>query len=132
MLPILLVQSRVFGGNDWRFVYPLDYSYPEPVQGKKHAQAFYGVVKDVVEEDKAAEQRVDDYEILADIALEIEKIVERNAKVDWHENPEVHRAIDQEIDDLLFDYASQKGLELPIEQIDKIIENVKTVALRRY
>ncbi len=107
------------------------FSYPEPVQGKKHAQAFYGVVKDVVEEDKAAEQRVDDYEILADIALEIEKIVERNAKVDWHENPEVHRAIEQEIDDLLYDY-SQKGLELPMEQIDKIIENVKTVALRRY
>ena len=38
----------------------------------------------------------------------------------------------QDIDDLFYDYEKNHGLALSFEMIDKIIDNVKTVALRRF
>ena len=66
------------------------------------------------------------------LAMDIDIIIDKHFKVDWHENLEVHNKIAQEIDDLLYLYQKKYDLHLPYEQIDKIIENVKTVALRRY
>lgn len=40
--------------------------------------------------------------------------------------------ISQDIDDLYYEYEKTRGLKLSFDVIDKIIENVKTVALRRF
>lgn len=69
---------------------------------------------------------------MGDLALKITKIIEDHSKVDWHDNVEVHNRIAQALDDLLYDFAKKHGLKLDFDQIDKIIESVKTVALRRY
>ena len=38
----------------------------------------------------------------------------------------------QDIDDLFFEYEKSKGFKIPFALVDKIIENVKTVAIRRF
>jgi type I restriction enzyme R subunit len=103
--------------------------YPESIRNYPHAQAFYGVVCE-----EAAEYCVDSSktDILAMLAMDIDIIIDKHSKVDWHDNLEVHNKIAQEIDDLIYLYQKKHDLRLPYDQVDKIIENVKTVALRRY
>ena len=68
----------------------------------------------------------------AEIAEEITKIVARHSQVDWTNNKTIHDRISQDIDDLFYKYEKEQGFKLSFETIDKIIENVKTVALRRF
>jgi type I restriction enzyme R subunit len=69
---------------------------------------------------------------VADITLAITAIIESNNSVDWQNNIDTHNKIAQQIDDLFYEYEQNKGLHIGFEAIDKIIENVKTVALRRF
>ena len=66
------------------------------------------------------------------LAEEITKIVANHSQVDWTNNKTIHDRISQDIDDLFYDYEKERGLKLSFDTIDKIIENVKTVALRRF
>ena len=50
----------------------------------------------------------------------------------WTHNLTIHDRISQDIDDLFYRYQKEKGLVLSFDVIDMIIENVKTVALRRF
>ena len=52
--------------------------------------------------------------------------------MDWTHNLTIHDRISQDIDDLFYRYQKEKGLVLSFDVIDMIIENVKTVALRRF
>ena len=40
--------------------------------------------------------------------------------------------IEEDIDDLFYKYEKERSLKLSFDLIDKIIDNVKTVALRRF
>ena len=55
-----------------------------------------------------------------------------HSQVDWTDNKTIHDRISQDIDDLFYDYEKERGLKLSFDTIDRIIENVKTVALRRF
>ena len=101
-------------------------SYPECLKDNRNAIAFYGVVNE-----ETSKYRTDD-EKLGEVALKISKVIEENSKVDWHDNVDVHNKIAQEIDDILYDYTRDTGIEIPFEEIDKIIERIKSVALKRY
>lgn len=128
--------------NDFRKGYS-GTTYPEKIKHNVHAQAFYGVIKEVLEDDgfyktEDADRVAEDgpiynYEgILADIATDVDMIIERHSKVDWHDNPDVHKKISQEIDGLLYLVKKKHFPKMTFEQIDTMIENIKTVALRRY
>lgn len=105
------------------------YIYPENINNNSNAQAFYGVVSEVVSEYNVNNTSSD---LLGEIAFKINKVFETHIKVDFHNNIDVHNKIAQEIDDLLFDYSNTYSINLSIESIDKIIENAKIVAIRRY
>ncbi|WP_411680219.1 type I restriction endonuclease subunit R [Clostridium thailandense] len=104
--------------------------YPEPIRNNENAQAFYGVVNEVVKEEGTRYNIAE--EDLGTVALEIDNVIKENSKVDWHDNLDVHNKIAQEIDDVLYDYTSKTGVEISFDDIDKIIEKVKNVALKRY
>ncbi len=53
-------------------------------------------------------------------------------KRDWHDNIDVHNKIEQEVEDLLFEFAKTNNIDLDFDQIDKILKEVRTVALKRY
>lgn len=71
-------------------------------------------------------------EMVSDLTLAITAIVESNNSIDWQNNTDIHNRIAQQIDDLFYDYEQKYGFIIPLDAIDKIIENVKTVALRRF
>ncbi|SDX41502.1 type I restriction endonuclease subunit R [Paenibacillus sp. PDC88] len=103
--------------------------YPDSIKKNANAQAFYGVTKGIVEEVK--ESRAS-YNHLGELALKMEDIIRAYTKVDWYDNMEVHNRIAQELDDLIFDFSKDHNMSLSYDQVDKIIEQIKTVALRRY
>lgn len=104
-------------------------TYPESIKNNVHAQAFYGVLSAVFDSEQEVKISAD---FVAEIAEEITKIVASHSQVDWTNNKTIHDRISQDIDDLFYRYEKEQGLKLSFETIDKIIENVKTVALRRF
>jgi len=105
--------------------------YPEVIKENRNAQAFYGVTKDILSETKETAASYDT-NTLGDLALKMDEIIQEHQKVDWHDNVEIHNRIAQELDDLLFDFKEKHNLDIDFDTIDKIIEQIKTVALRRY
>lgn len=110
-------------------------SYPRKIKNNNHAQALYGVLKDsLVKEDFASSFKDEEgyNNLLADAAIELDDIIERNSKVDWHDNPDVHKKISAEIDAYLYKLKTTIMPSLTFDKIDQIINDIKTVALRRY
>lgn len=105
-----------------------DISYPEAIKDNVHAQAFFGVVTAIFSEYDTGVS----VDVAAEISLEITGIIERHSKIDWTHNKTIHDRIAQDIDDLFFNYEKEQGLKLPFDVVDKVIENIKTVALRRF
>ena len=103
--------------------------YPEKIKGNPHAQAFYGVVSATLDD---VINLAENIEAVTNITLEITNIIERNNAVDWQNNTDIHNRIAQEIDDLFYKYEQEQGLSVGFDAIDKVIESIKTVALRRF
>lgn len=104
-------------------------AYPERIKNNVHAQAFYGVISAIFD---SAEVVTVDTDFAAEIAEEITQIIAKHSQVDWTNNQTIHDRISQDIDDLFYAYEKERGLKLSFDVIDKIIDNVKTVALRRF
>lgn len=104
-------------------------SYPARIKTNVHAQAFYGVLAALFDEVED-EQITPDF--VAEVSEEITKIVASHSRVDWTNNKTIHDRISQDIDDLFYKYEKERGLKFSFDLIDKIIDNVKTVALRRF
>lgn len=104
-------------------------SYPERIKHNVHAQAFYGVITALFD-DAQVEGMTPDF--AAEIAEEITAIIAKHSRVDWTNNQTIHNRISQDIDDLFYAYEKNRGLVLSFDLVDKVIENVKTVALRRF
>lgn len=103
--------------------------YPERIKNNVHAQAFFGVLTALF--DEVEDERITP-DFVAEVSEEITKIVASHSQVDWTNNKTIHDRISQDIDDLFYKYEKEHGLKLSFDLIDKIIDNVKTVALRRF
>lgn len=104
-------------------------TYPESIKNDVHAQAFYGVISAVFSELNDVKVSPD---FLAEVSKSITAIIAKHSQVDWTSNKTIHDRIAQDIDDLFYEYENEKGLKLSFDTVDMIIENVKTVALRRF
>ena len=102
--------------------------FPDEIKGNVHAQAFYGVIGTILSDAIDINENVS---FVAESALAVTEIIERHNTVDWQHNTDIHNRIAQDIDDLFYQY-EQQGTKVDFDTIDKITENVKTVALRRY
>ena len=106
-------------------------TYPEVIKENRNAQAFYGVTRDILSETKETSASYDT-DALGDLAFRMDEIIKKHRKVDWHDNIDIHNRIVQELDDLLFEFKEKYNWDIDFDTIDKIIEQIKTVALRRY
>ena len=104
-------------------------SYPDRIKNNVHAQAFYGVISAIFDGDDSISATSD---FTAEISEAITEIISNHSQVDWTNNTTIHHRIEQEIDDLFFRYEKERNFKVSYETVDKIIENVKTVALRRF
>ena len=105
-----------------------DATYPEKIKNNVHAQAFYGVVTAVFSDNKIGAGN----DILADLSSDITDIIKEYSKVDWTSNSDIHKKISIALDDLLYDYSDNNGWDLDFGLMDKLIDNIKTIALRRF
>lgn len=104
-------------------------TYPEKIKGNVHAQAFYGVVTAILDDEIDINDNLD---VVSDISLEVTDIIKKHDTVDWQTNKEIHNKIAQDIDDMFYRLENEIGFTIDFDTIDKIIENVITVALRRF
>ncbi|MDR1230344.1 MAG: HsdR family type I site-specific deoxyribonuclease [Spirochaetaceae bacterium] len=105
-----------------------DIAFPEKIKGNINAQAFYGIIMTVLDGVIDPDAHI---ETAADIALAITTIIERHNTVDWQNNTDIHKRIEQDIDNLFYEYR-EKGFYVDFGTVDKISENVKIGALRRF
>ncbi len=104
-------------------------TYPEKIKGNVHAQAFYGVITAILDDEIDINTNID---IISDISLEVTSIIQNHDTVDWQTNKEIHNKIAQDIDDMFYKLEKENGFIIDFDTIDMIIENVITVALRRF
>ena len=104
-------------------------TYPEKIKGNVHAQAFYGVITAILDDEIDINANID---TVSDISLEITTIIQNHDTVDWQTNKEIHNKIAQDIDDMFYRLEKECNFIIDFDTIDKIIENVITVALRRF
>ncbi len=104
-------------------------SYPEKIKNDIHAQAFYGVIAAVLDDVVDISANID---VISDLSLEITKIIRKHDTVDWQTNTDIHNKIAQDIDDLFYKFEKENGFKVGFDVIDKIIENIVIVALKRF
>lgn len=104
-------------------------TYPEKIKGNVHAQAFYGVISAILDDEVDLGSNID---TISNISLEVTAIVQKHDTVDWQTNKAIHNKIAQDIDDMFYRLEKEQGFVVDFDTIDKIIENVITVALRRF
>lgn len=104
-------------------------TYPEKIKGNVHAQAFYGVISAILDDEVDLGSNID---TISNISLEVTAIVQKHDTVDWQTNKAIHNKIAQDIDDMFYWLEKEQGFVVDFDTIDKIIENVITVALRRF
>ena len=104
-------------------------TYPDKIKGNVHAQAFYGVITAILDDEIDINGNID---MISDISLEVTSIIQKHDTVDWQTNKEIHNKIAQDIDDMFYRLEKENGFIIDFDTVDKIIENVITVALRRF
>ena len=63
------------------------------------------------------------------LPLEIVERIDHHKIRDWRANPDAINRMRGEIDDILFEIAEQRGLKLPLDEHDKIIDLCIEVAI---
>ena len=102
--------------------------YPSNIT-TENSRAFYGVIYDKLIPRMKENTNIEE---IGEIALTIQREIERKIKRDWHYNTDIHNEIAQSIDDTIFMYATRKNINLDLEELDKLIEEIINIALMKY
>ena len=107
-----------------------DDALPEGLRGLPNAAAFFREAASALVEAGLEEQQA--REVAADFALAAERVVEAHRKVDWTEDADAQRAMQNDLDDYFFDHVrGELGLDLPTAAMDDLISRVLRVAKAR-
>jgi type I restriction enzyme R subunit len=107
------------------------HTYPASIDNDNDAKAFYGVVSEVLPNYHPNPNDVFE-EAMGTLSSNINKAIRDLARVDWRFNTSIHKKMNQAIDDLIWDFSEEHGLDLPVEQIDLLLENIMKTAMSRY
>jgi type I restriction enzyme, R subunit len=97
----------------------------------QHAPAYFGVLQALLEADVDGQRTLVADDVLAEIAIEMEKIIEERKIRDWTTNADVQRAMMNAIEDYLYEMKTQHGLVLTSVEMDLILAQVIEVAKQR-
>lgn len=114
---------------------------PINLEGHREAQAYFGVLNEMFERNthdslKVAEQSPNydsgylepSPEMMAGMALDIESIIARKKIRDWQRADDVIKAMQNDIDDYLFDLRNQDKVYITVGDMDQIIQRCINVA----
>ena len=106
------------------------HSYPSVIVNDSDAKAFYGVVSDTLKRHGGDNLEFDD--AVGRLALDMKLAVQSLARVDWRTSTPIHKKMNQAVEDLLWDFCDEFGIDLPIDKMDLLIENAIKTAMSRY
>ena len=96
--------------------------YPDKIRHCGNLKAYFGIIKDKISLDE---------NIIADIAIKIDKIIEYHKIRDWIYNKDVQNAMDIDIEECLFNFKDKYNFDLSLSGTEYIIDRFITVAKRR-
>lgn len=98
---------------------------------KEHdaAKAYFGAVNQVLE--RLDPREAEFKNTLAQVALTVDEIIERNRIVNWTNDTDVQNKIRNEIEDCLFDLKNASGIDLTFDDMDEIMEQCIEIAKYR-
>ncbi len=106
-------------------------TYPSNIDRDNDAKAFYGIIAEPLKKyHSGVDEELD--ENLGKLALNINDAIKSLARVDWRFNTAIHKNMNQALDDLIWDFSEEYGINLPIEEIDLLLESIMKTALSRY
>ncbi len=105
--------------------------YPQNIINDGEAKSFYGSICSGLKKSTGSSDGYDN-EATGILALQIKDIVAQNAKRDWRDNVIVHRNIKKLLDDALFDFMEDNGLDWSLDTIDIIIDEIMLTAKKVY
>jgi type I restriction enzyme R subunit len=103
---------------------------PATLTNNEEAMAFYGVLKPFFEQHHLERSACE--AIAAETALAIQSILDRHWKVQFWDDDDAQKQAINDIDDYLFDEVKgKKGVEVSLDQMDKLIEQTMKVTRHR-
>lgn len=102
-----------------------DSNLPVKLSHYQHAPAYYGILRITLNENGF------DDDLMADLAIQIETIVETHKVTDWTTNLDVQNRIKRELDEKLYDIERQYHLTLTVDELDMLIEQIMEIAKAR-
>ena len=106
------------------------HSYPSAIMNDSDAKAFYGAVSDVLKQH--GEDTVEFDDALGKLALNIKQVIQSLARVDWRTSTPIHKKMNQAVEDLIWDFCDEFGIDLPMDKMDLLIESTIKTAMSRY
>jgi type I restriction enzyme R subunit len=97
---------------------------PQRLRSLRDAPAYYGVMRESL-----SDRLVED--VLAEIAAQVEKLIEENKIRDWVDNPDVLNRMRNCIEDYLYDIEKAQQVRFSNVELDEIIERVIDIARKR-
>jgi type I restriction enzyme, R subunit len=97
---------------------------PQRLRNLRDAPAYYGVVRESLRERLSEE-------FLADMAVQVEAIIENHKIRDWENNPDVLNIMRNAIEDYLYDVEKKQDIRFSHVELDEIIEQVIDIARKR-
>jgi len=103
---------------------------PDKLSGNEDAMAYFGALKPFLEKHELDEEDLES--AAADTAIAIRGILEKHRKIHFWDDEDAQNQVINEIDDYLYDeLKTERGIELSLDQMDKIIEKILQVAKNR-
>jgi len=99
---------------------------PKKLENRDVAKAYFGIIKDLLPPISASGPEADD--IMATIALEVEKIIRKYRIVNWTGNIDIQNKMRNEMEDLIFNIKEHIALEVDFDTIDDIMDRCIDIA----
>jgi len=98
---------------------------PQRLRKLRDAPAYYGVAREILTEDRLPE------EAFAEIAVQLEKIIEDHKIRDWTNNSDIHNRMANAIDDYILDIEDAHDIRPSDVELVMLIEQVIDIARKR-
>ncbi|MCZ8330665.1 MAG: HsdR family type I site-specific deoxyribonuclease [Flavobacterium sp.] len=105
---------------------------PETLLNKPEARAFFGVLSEVFENSFGKEIAVKQKDVLANIGIDISKIIEKLIIRDWKKNIDVIKEMENEVEDYLMAHRKSLGVDITFDDLDAILDKCLKVAKNNF
>lgn len=105
---------------------------PQTLLNKPEARAFFGVLSEVFENSFGKEIAIQQKDVLANIGIDISKIIEKLIIRDWKKNIDVIKEMENEVEDYLMAHRKSLGVDITFDDLDIILDKCLKVAKNNF